>query len=152
MADYDRPVANRGIRDIEVVGSYLYQAKIFPDFVLTSSALRASSTASGICNKLNYSGPIETHRVLYFGGLSNLLDLIKSVNDDFEHLFVFFHNPDINEVSIDRLKVPVNNIPTLGCVFTECDERHWKHWSFEKATVRGFTSPKRIKKGITSKL
>lgn len=152
MADYDRPVANRGIRDIETVGSFLYQSKIIPDFVLTSSALRASTTASEICKKLCFNGPIESHRVLYFGGVSSLVDIIRSVDDKFKHVFAFFHNPDINELAIDRMKVPVKNIPTLGCVFTECDERHWKHWSIEKATLRGFTSPKRLKKGIIPEL
>lgn len=142
MVDYDRPVANRGLRDMELMGTALHKRALIPDFVLSSGALRAYDTAKGICNYLGYKGKIKTTDALYFEGVSAIERLVQSVSDKHQTLLVFFHNPDINEIAIDLLGLEVENVPTLGCVFTECEERYWKNWSYKNTTVSDFLKPK----------
>lgn len=124
------------------MGKALKERLVVPDFVLSSGALRAYHTARDVCALTGFKGAISVSDRLYFDGTAAIQKLIQSTPEKVVTLFVFFHNPDINEIAIDLLGLDVNNVPTLGCVFTECEERYWHNWTYEKAVLNGFLRPK----------
>lgn len=146
LADYHRPVAKRGLRDIELVGNYLRSGKEFPDFVISSGALRAHTTACGICKILGFDGPIETSTQLYFEGSDAIINQIRGLDEKHSVVFMFSHNPDLNELCIGQLGLTVENVPTTGVVFTESLAETWREWMPQNAEIKGFLRPKDLLK------
>ncbi|MDQ6668717.1 MAG: histidine phosphatase family protein [Thermoproteota archaeon] len=48
MADHDRPLNKRGKRDAPLVGRLLKREDLVPDSIISSTAIRARSTAEAV--------------------------------------------------------------------------------------------------------
>ena len=145
LADYHRPVAKRGFRDIELVGNYLRKGKIIPDFVLSSGALRAYTTASKICELIEFSGEISVSDRLYFEGSGAIINEIRQLHERYSRVFLFSHNPALNEICLDLLGLNVSNLPTCSCVFTASHCSNWTEWKPEKVKVTQLLRPKELR-------
>lgn len=142
LADYDRPVANRGLRDIKNVSKFLKERAIVPDMVITSGANRAKTTAVEIFKPCGYQNEIVVNDELYFKGVNGVLSIIIGLSNHVKHVFICFHNPAINEIAIDNLGLNEENVPTLGMVFCESTAPSWKEWTFDNTKIVGFVKPK----------
>jgi phosphohistidine phosphatase len=67
LADHDRPLKARGIRDVPRVGELIREKGLTPDLILSSTAVRAKDTATMVGDSCGFEGPIQFHRALYHG-------------------------------------------------------------------------------------
>jgi len=144
LADYQRPVAERGFKAIALVGEFLKERALFPDLVLTSGANRAYTTAKGLTAFFTNQPKIIKNDKLYFCGKQAVYNLIKTCPNHVETLFLVFHNPDINDIVIGDFVANETNIPTLGCVITQAEINDWKHWDIKKTSVTQIVKPKKL--------
>ncbi|MCV7122555.1 SixA phosphatase family protein [Mycobacterium lacus] len=96
VADHDRPLAPRGIREAGLAGDWLRANVPTIDSVLCSTATRARETLArtGIEAPANYS------ERLYGAAPGTVIEEINRVADEVRTLLVVGHEPTISEVAI----------------------------------------------------
>lgn len=101
--DHDRPLAARGVKAAKSMGAALARVGLAPDFVLSSTAVRARTTAdlamAAVAEELGrWTVPTRHEGDLYGGGLSAVLDHVRRVPDEadgrrVETLLITGHEP-----------------------------------------------------------
>ncbi len=106
--DHSRPLTARGKRQAAEVGVSLARDRLAtaptPRLVLSSSARRALRTAELVVAELE--GPVElvVERGLYSAGPSDVVDLLRLVDDDAPSVMVVGHNPTVHALVFDLLR------------------------------------------------
>lgn len=145
LADHERPLNKRGKRDAPRMGKRLAQASICPDLIITSTAVRARTTAEKIAAEIGYpTAHIMMDESLYLAGMSGILELIHALGDANNHVMLFGHNPDLTELVNLLTDSHIDNVPTCGIVHIRFDTTSWSRVGTVRAQLIGFDYPKRI--------
>lgn len=148
LADFDRPLNERGKTDAPKMGKRLKEKDISPDYLLSSPAKRAHSTAKRIAEALKFpKDDIKTDRKLYHADEEEILDVLRTVPDKYNCVFVFGHNPGltdfVNTMIHDRTQF-IDNVPTCGIVAFKIEANSWKTLEFGGGEFMFFDFPKRL--------
>ena len=133
--DFDRPLNDRGLHDAPMMAERLIQQKINIDAFITSTALRAITTAASFlkCYKAPQSQLIGKPE-LYHAQPEIFYDIISTLNDDWKTVAIFAHNPGITDM-VNSLNVArVLDMPTCAVFGVSADTKHWM--DFEKKEKR----------------
>lgn len=127
-ADIDRPLNKRGKRDAPFMGSLLKFRGLPPDRIVTSPAKRALKTARLIAEEVGYDPEaIDIRDAIYLGDAPFLIDLIQGLDDAWERVYLFGHNPDLTDL-VNRLAgETIANVPTCGVASIEFEVDSWSH-------------------------
>lgn len=142
LNDFDRPLNKRGKLNAPFMGSKLKEKAIVPDVIISSSALRAKTTAEIIAKKINYSKKIILKNDIYEVGLSAINSILKKQDDKSSVIFLLGHNPDLNILAEEYVSFD-ENIPTCGIVEIEFDCKRWREISSQNAKLISFDYPKK---------
>jgi phosphohistidine phosphatase len=146
LADFDRPLNERGKIDAQRMGKRLKEKEIVPDIILSSPAKRALSTAKRIANAIGYDKEkIKTDRSLYHADEDELLNAIRSVNDKLDCIAIFGHNPGLTDFanSMNHQRSPyIDNLPTCGVVAFSFAVASWRQIDFGKGEMFLYDFPK----------
>jgi phosphohistidine phosphatase len=100
LADYDRPLAPRGIRAAKAMGKAIAQHGLIPELVLCSPAVRAAETWRIVSGELSKVPKTRTIEDIYdFGDGGRLLDVIRSQGGNARSLMLVGHNPSMEELA-----------------------------------------------------
>jgi len=99
LADHDRPLNSRGIRDSARIGEVIRSEGLTPDVILCSSAKRANQTAELVAENCRFSGNICLHRSLYHGDPQDYLELLVMQEENI--IMVIGHNPGLEELLLE---------------------------------------------------
>ncbi len=91
--DHDRPLAPRGARAAKTMGRLLAAAEAQPDLVVTSSAVRAHKTAELAAAAGGWDGAIQVERTLYGAAPTEVIRLVRGINDAVGALMLVGHEP-----------------------------------------------------------
>jgi phosphohistidine phosphatase len=95
--DYDRELTSHGIITASVTGKKLKEMGFNADFILTSAAKRANTTAILLAEQLDYPvDSVQAHTEIYACNLSLLLEYVNRIDDKFNHVILVNHNPNIS--------------------------------------------------------
>ena len=86
--DHDKILAPRGIKDAKKMGEYLSQNNYVPDLVISSTAIRAKSTAYLAMEMGNWTCPISLNKIIYTGSTYDLLTTIQEQDDVFNSICI----------------------------------------------------------------
>ena len=126
LPDFERPLNKRGKRDAPFMGEVLRDKKVNPDLIICSPAKRTKKTAIEIAEKIGYAEKkILFDENLYEASSNTILGLIKKVDDKYESLMIFGHNPGLTLLNNHISDQYLDNIPTCGIVALQSD----KKWS-----------------------
>jgi len=142
LADRDRPLNERGLRDAPLMGGRLAQRGLHPDLILTSPARRALSTAQLIADALGQPrSDIVINERLYEATLPALLATVRSTDDRHRTLMLVGHNPEISALA-HLLAPDISEMPT--CAVLECgfDAASWADVGEQHPVRVSFDSPK----------
>jgi phosphohistidine phosphatase len=96
VADHDRPLAERGVREAALAGDWLRANLPAIDAVLCSTATRARETLA----RSGIDAPVRYVERLYGATPGTLIEQVNGVSDDLNTLLVVGHEPTISEVAI----------------------------------------------------
>jgi phosphohistidine phosphatase len=152
LADQERPLNKRGLRDAPHMGQRLADRKVRVDAIWSSPALRAAQTARHFAHALNYPrNEIQLRDRLYTSSIDEMLLEIRSCPDEVKGLLVIGHNPVISEcanILIGGGRVMnVESIPTCGIVALEFTLSSWQQIGEQEGRMLFFDYPK---KGVPS--
>ena len=98
LLDIDRPLNKRGQRDAPVMGKRLAERDSTPDFLISSPATRALTTAEIIAQEIEY--PVEDIVVderIYGADVDDWLEIVQDLDDGWDCVMCFGHNPGITD-------------------------------------------------------
>ncbi len=103
--DIDRVLTERGHADARAAGVWLASNGIAPDAVLCSPSARTRGTwyevAIGMAETNGSASPTVVYEAdLYYGGVSTLLEHVRSTGSDATALLVIGHNPTVSGLSL----------------------------------------------------
>ncbi|MBK9638292.1 MAG: histidine phosphatase family protein [Bacteroidetes bacterium] len=134
--DIERHLFERGYSDASLSADWCIVKKIKPDFILSSPAIRAYSTALIFANKFGYSPEkIQLKNAIYEATyLSLLLVLEESMKKEGTYM-LFGHNPGLTDL-INFLCGPICvNLPTSALVHIRLNKEVDRRWSEGAAEV-----------------
>ena len=142
LEDHKRPLAIRGLRDAPYMAQRLKKKGVFPDAIISSDAERAKATALITAENLHFpKNQIEWHRGLYHASAHGLHSEIAQTDNQYDLLFVFGHNPGLNDL-VNFLGGNIENLPTCGQFGFIFNTDRWAEISAEKAEVWFYDFPK----------
>jgi phosphohistidine phosphatase len=143
LDDIERPLNKRGKRDAPFMGELLKEKVVIPDVVISSPAKRASKTAQIITEQIGYSKKdIIYAEEIYEASSRELVDFIKKLEDKYNSVMIFGHNPGFTMLNNFLSKKYIDNIPTCGIVALEFNSS-WKEIEKNSAKMLFFDFPKR---------
>lgn len=128
LSDHERPLNNRGQEAAPRMGQLIREMDLIPDLILSSTAVRARTTAALIAENSGYAGPIELKKNLYEANAERLVQEIAKTDDDHARVMVVAHNPGMDELlacltrvdehmptaSLAQISLPLDNWYDLG--------------------------------------
>ena len=127
LADMDRPLKGRGIRDANSTSEWLAGQGEKPDLVIASPATRAMHTALIFSKNLGYHfDEIKIHPEIYGASTSTLKKLIRNVKDMHDSVMLFGHNPTITDFVNKCIDHRIDNVPTTGVACLKFEVDSWK--------------------------
>jgi phosphohistidine phosphatase len=140
--DFDRELAARGLKDAPEIARLLLEKKIIPDYIVSSPARRAISTAILIAKAYSFSTTrIEQNSLIYNASLTTLFKLIKTFRDEHDTVFMIGHNPAITLLANYLCMKPILHVPTSGVVCFTFDVKKWSDIEAMKGKQKFFIHP-----------
>jgi phosphohistidine phosphatase len=97
IPDHDRQLNRRGKHDAPLMGKLLYDKKITLDLIISSTAVRAETTANHIAKGSRYKGEIVLDKLVYNAEPKDLLNLLSKCSDEHNSILLVGHNPTVEE-------------------------------------------------------
>ncbi len=144
VADFERPLNERGKRDAPRMGARLAAAGFRPDLLVSSPAKRARATAERIASAIDYPAErIVFEEGLYDASPDELLAVIQALPAGLAHVALVAHNPGLSELHNRLADRRIDDIPTGGVVQLELSVGEWKQVRAGCARLLAFDYPKK---------
>lgn len=153
LADFDRPLNDRGRRAGRLIGEFLARADLRPAFILCSAARRTRETLDLILAALEGDIPTRIDEQLYLASRARLLRRIAQLDDAFPSAMVIAHHPGIpdlalalaakgEEEALTRLKA---KYPTAALAVLISPAAHWRDVRPQGTRLEAFVRPKDLR-------
>jgi phosphohistidine phosphatase len=126
LDDHDRPLNDRGLRNAPEMGKRLQGWGIRPGAWISSTALRAITTAEILAEQVGFPhDQIQRSRDLYHSSATDLQEFIARLDDQIYSIALFGHNPAMTSLVANLYGLPIDNLPTCGVVHLQFNENIW---------------------------
>jgi phosphohistidine phosphatase len=146
IRDFDRPLNKRGLNNAPAMGKLLKSRGMKPSLVITSTAMRAKTTAELVTSQIGIkSDELVYEKELYLATAQEIFQMIRETPEEHGSLMIVAHNPGITEL-VNRLTGGSNyiaNIPTCGVAELRFDGK-WNKLASGKCTLEKFLVPKEV--------
>jgi phosphohistidine phosphatase len=134
MPDRDRPLVERGHKDIHKIGGYMVHHGLVPDRVMVSSARRTRETWECISDAFSTAPSVTFEDRLYESNSQGIVSVIGGVQPSAQSLLVVGHNPGLHEVAllliatgdVETRERLVAGLPTSGLAVIDFVQDSWK--------------------------
>ncbi|PSU27865.1 phosphohistidine phosphatase [Photobacterium lutimaris] len=144
LDDHERPLNNRGLKNIPKMVHRLNGWQQGPQLIVTSSALRAAQTAYLFSEGLGCAPKLESNSMIYTESAFELIDIIRETSDVVDRLMLVGHNPALT-VLAQMFGFKEENIPTCGVVVFGFEVDCWQAIAEEQGTMFYYDYPKRAR-------
>lgn len=145
MDDFDRYLAPRGPKDIDLVAHEIMRVGEMPECIVTSPAKRALQTAEMMADYFDQV-PVETADFLY--GYYTFKELLKHFGSRFpdtDFIMVVGHNPTLAEVGDQLTQAFYEHLPTTGTLIIEFHFDRWEEIIRGSGHLAHFIIPGRLR-------
>ena len=147
LADIERPLNKRGLRDAPAMGQRLADLGYSPDRIVSSPATRAAVTARAVAEKIGYStADIQSSEVLYLAEPGEILEVIQGLDDSDQRVMLFGHNPGFTIVANQIGDLNVDNMPTGAIAVFDLNIDVWSECAQRCGKLKFFDFPKNPQK------
>lgn len=123
VGDFDRPLNARGFNDAPFMARRLAEHIIQPNLLISSPAKRALTTAQIFAAHLHTPvKDIQINAHIYEAASAGLLRVINEIDNQYDRVALFGHNPGITALVNDLANEYVANITTCGIAHIHFDQ------------------------------
>jgi phosphohistidine phosphatase len=146
MTDFERPLNDRGKKDTPAMADRLKERGIAIDLFVSSTANRAQSTARIFMEQmLSPSNRLLLVNDLYLAPANVFGKVITALDDQFESVALFSHNPGITDFVNSLTDFRTDNVPTCGIFAVSANTNNWANFEKAKKIFLFYDYPKLIK-------
>lgn len=145
LQDIERPLNARGRRAAETMGRFLMKKKVFPDLVLSSSAVRARQTTDLLIAAAKLSSDLRFDERIYEAGASKLLEVINQLEKGKESVLLVGHNPGLEEL-VELLTGKTERMPTGTLSKIVLRASNWTSIGEQGGTLEWIVKPNQLLK------
>lgn len=144
VEDKERPLKERAYKDASHVISAFKAHLDFPVEVFSSPAKRSKTTAKLFKTELSIENQhFHLKPQLYTFNAGEVFDFITKLDDKFDNVMLFGHNPAYT-ILVNRLgSLPIDNLPTTGLVSIAFDIESWNQ--IQKGETQLYLFPKYLR-------
>lgn len=143
LNDFDRPLNDRGKRDAPVMAKRIATHGANPELIVSSPAKRAKKTAEFFFKELKLpDSAFILKSELYHAPPQVFFDVIGQLDDSFNDVALFSHNPGITYFVNLLTEMRLDNMPTCGIFAVKADIARWKDFEKSAKTFWFFEYPK----------
>ncbi len=145
LSDFERPLNERGKTDAPKMAKRLRKKNIKIDAFISSPAKRAKKTAEYFIKEFNRNeDDIIFISSLYDASVNDFNAAIKSIDDKYNNVAIFSHNPGITQVANELISgADIDNMPTCSVFAVTADIDKWKEFFKTKKDFLFFDYPKK---------
>ncbi len=148
LADFDRPLAPRGLEDAPRMGRALARIGRLPERIVSSPARRARETAGLLAEAAGWEGEIAFEAGLYSASGDAWIRALRALPDAAESALLVAHSPGCEEAVALLLGSEAPRplrFPTAALLCAESPADRWSRLAPASATLRWFLTPKVVK-------
>lgn len=124
--DFDRSLSDKGHLDAHRMGHLLSEMDIKFDAIISSPAERAKLTAQYFCEQLKIDiESIIYNENIYEASTRILMSEVCAIDDKFNIVMVFGHNPGFSYLAEYLTKEIIGDIPTCSILVIDLAIDHW---------------------------
>lgn len=143
LADFDRPLNSRGLRNAPEMATRLLHNDLVPNHIVSSPALRAITTARHFAQVWQKPvDQIQEETRIYEANVNALLKVVNGQDNKYSRVALFGHNPGLTDFADYLSNANIYNIPTCGIVLIEFPFDDWKLISHHTGILVQFDFPK----------
>jgi phosphohistidine phosphatase len=143
LSDIDRPLNSRGYADTQKMSLVIKEKNIFPDYVISSPAIRAISTALIFCRNLNYDPKkILINKNLYDTSVKDYMNCISKIDNKHNVVFLFGHNPIITNTANALTKSITEEMSTCCIAGIQSKQLNWNEFNTPDNSLIYYDFPK----------
>ncbi len=142
--DFHRPLNDRGERDAPFMAMAFKERGEPVDRLVSSSAVRAITTAREFASALGVKeGDITQDKGIYLAPTEMLLRTVNLLNDDWQRVMMFGHNPGFTELAEYISDADIGEMATCATVRIDFTVNNWAEVSMGLGTLVWHDFPKR---------
>ncbi len=143
LSDFDRPLNNRGKRDLLDMANRFSDTDYHVDYIISSPAERAWNTAKGFAKTLNIADEnfIDDER-FYHANTSTMKEIVSVVDNAHDTIMVFGHNPGLTSLITSLSDFNLYNLPTCAICGIEFAFDSWEEIMTTKGKKVYYDFPK----------
>jgi phosphohistidine phosphatase len=145
LSDFERPLNERGKNDAPKMGKRLRKKNVKIDAFISSPAKRAKKTAQYFIKEFDgKEDDIIFISSLYDASVSDFNAAIKTIDDKYDNVAIFSHNPGITQFANELVSgANIDNMPTCSVFAVKANTDRWKDFSKTKKEFLFFDYPKK---------
>ncbi|HMJ07381.1 MAG TPA: histidine phosphatase family protein [Pyrinomonadaceae bacterium] len=124
LADFERPLNQRGLNAAPFIGKLIAARQMVPDLTVSSPACRAAETARLVHEASSAPGEIEFVDRIYEASPQTLLQVTAGLNDKAGSAMIVGHNPGM-EGFLRLLTGRSEAMPTAALAIIDLAVRNW---------------------------
>jgi phosphohistidine phosphatase len=141
IADFDRPLNERGRRAAPFMGRLLKVRGFAPDLIISSPAKRARKTAKVFKEAGEYEAEIVFDDRIYEASPNALLYVAGEIDDSLRSVMLVGHNPGMEGI-LRVLTGLTEPMPTAAVAVIDLDIDTWKQIASDRGTLRAIFRPR----------
>ena len=110
LNDHDRPLNKRGRQTAKMMAAYLRRAKIAPDLVVCSTAMRAQQTLDPIIKAAKKPPTIILVRGIHEGTQRALWEQLWNLPESAKSVLLIGHNPALQDLALELAHTDSNKL------------------------------------------
>ncbi len=141
-SDFERTLNDRGFRDAAEMGKKLVKKKVRIDQFVSSPAVRAKTTAElFVAEYQRKVKEILFIPSLYHANPENFLEVIVNLENAYQNVALFSHNPGITELASSLTPTHIDNMPTSSVFAVTASTDQWKDFGKAERSFLFFYKP-----------
>jgi phosphohistidine phosphatase len=144
-SDRDRPLAPRGVKAAKLMGRFLAQTGRTPELVISSTAVRAQTTAELAAESGDWDCEIEMESALYGTHPLALIELLAERAELPERVMVVGHEPTWSGLVSAIAGGGRVRMPTAAVACIDLGETPWQGLAPGRGELQWMVTPKLIK-------
>lgn len=144
LMDWQRPLNKRGKRDAPFMGKLIAEKGIRPNALVTSTAVRAYTTAEAFASAFGYDKEsIVYDNDLYGASVMELMNIVNNLDDDWDVAMLFGHNMTYTDFANVYATPALDNVPTTGVVAIQFKVDLWEEVTRKNGQFLFFEYPRK---------
>ncbi len=141
LADFDRPLNERGMAAGMFMGELMASIVLLPDLIVSSPAKRAMRTALMVKESSGSNSPIQFDERIYEASPQTLRTVVSQIQDKFASMLLVGHNPGM-EGLVHDLTGRLEPMPTAALAVIGIDIKSWMEVSKGIGVLNAVYRPK----------